>query len=238
MPSFIKGWTTNALQEESITAVVVEVTDIMCHKGNGSYSQESASAVLGLLTALADSSGHGGDQYASVVRLQSLACSSSAAVALEPSATASGVRAQIAGLERAPSATRGSGSAAGGSAADVEGARPENAGKDRADVEDKLAARLAKSYAAGAVVQAALNAMMAAGGAAEPLGAFPPAVAPASSAAAAVAVQVGKRLWQIWPLTEEDRNTGLIMVCSAHSGFRSRLQTTVQDASCSVGTSD
>lgn len=184
-------------QEEALNALAAEVTESICSKKGNAYSPESASALLGLLAAFTESSNHGSGQYASAA----------ARLSNQPSGIShtSPADMQHSSARAQPSARSSTGAfSAQGIDKTLNGASGEDTGASRQSqtwegtdgerVEKPASVWSGKSYAAGAVVQAALNAIAAAGNGVDPMGASSPVIAPTSSAAAAVAVQVSPSL--------------------------------------------
>ena len=163
-------------QEAALTVVAAEVSEALRNKGPNGQPTESLSTLLGLLASLTDSTSPVAQQY--------MAGSG-------PSAAASSHGQGSESNHAEGSAQESSSQALKASAAAVESVGPSSASgqqKNRSEGCDDRPQqqRAMKAYAAGALVQAALNAMAAGVQGPQPL----TFLTPTSSAAAALAVQV------------------------------------------------
>lgn len=165
-------------QEAALVAVAAEVTEALRSKGPGGQHSESLSTLLGLLASLTDSSSPTAQQYITAsgpsgvnTNLHGATISNTSSHA---DATVQDTHSQSHGTQ---AATKEQGSAT----------KIASEQKRKSDSsEERPQQRLAKAYAAGALVQAALNAMAAGVQGPQPL----TFLTPTSSAAAAIAVQV------------------------------------------------
>lgn len=158
-------------------AVAAEVTEALRSKGPGGQHSESLSTLLGLLASLTDSSSPVAQQYMSAPGPSPLNTGTHGATVSNGSSHADAVTQDTLSQPHGTSAASMEPVSANGS---VEQKRKSDSSEERPQQ------RAAKAYAAGALVQAALNAMAAGVQGPQPL----TFLTPTSSAAAAIAVQV------------------------------------------------
>ncbi|BDA42334.1 probable E3 ubiquitin-protein ligase XBOS32 at N-terminal half [Coccomyxa sp. Obi] len=163
-------------EEAALVAVAAEVTEALRSKGPGGQHSESLSTLLGLLASLTDSSSPVAQQYMSASGPSAITTDIHHATASNSSSHAD------APAQDTHSQPQGA-SAATMEPVNASGAPEQKRKSDGSD--ERPQQRAAKAYAAGALVQAALNAMAAGVQGPQPL----TFLTPTSSAAAAIAVQ-------------------------------------------------
>ena len=163
-------------QEAALVAVAAEVTEALRSKGPGGQHSESLSTLLGLLASLTDSSSPVAQQYMT-----------SASSAVNPDLHGAAISNSSSHADVSAQETHPKSHGAPAAAMEVISASGAVDQKRKSDSsEERPQQRAAKAYAAGALVQAALNAMAAGVQGPQPL----TFLTPTSSAAAAIAVQV------------------------------------------------
>jgi hypothetical protein len=164
------------VQEAALNAVAAEVSEALRSKGPNGQPTESLSTLLGLLASLTDSTSPVAQQYMA-------ASGPSAATSHGQGSTGSeNSHADASNLDsksQPPKSPAAAVEAVGTSSASGQKSRSEGC-------DERPQQRTTKAYAAGALVQAALNAMAAGVQGPQPL----TFLTPTSSAAAALAVQV------------------------------------------------
>ncbi len=176
-------WFPVPVQEAALNAVAAEVSEALRSKGPHGQPTESLSTLLGLLASLTDSTSPVAQQYMAA----SAPCAPHSSSQGAAGSNSSHAEAAAQDSSSQPPET----SAAVGEPSSCSGLKRRSEG-----CEERPQQRAAKAYAAGALVQAALNAMAAGVQGPQP----PTFLTPTSSAAAALAVQVSKAQYSTWTL--------------------------------------